>query len=181
EQAVPMLARMLRSLRPEQIGHLQEFMADFNEDFRDDFLQEDKADRDEAYGDFAVKWAEFFYGKFSKAQRAALARGVVTGPLTPYDAYNEIQRVQGEFVQIARLAVHERAPQVQVEQALRTMFLHIFEPPTPERRARLASWINAGCALAASTHAGTTQAQRDKVTARLTDWEKDVRILAAQR
>lgn len=180
DRAVPMLAELLRSLKPEQIGHLQEFLDDFNEDFRDDFLQDDKAERDEAYGDFVVKWTEFFYGKFSKAQREQLVRGVLTGPLSAQDIYGEMQRVQGEFVQIARRAVTEEQPQAQTEQALRTMFLHIFEPPTEARRARLATWIKAGCALASSTHNGTTAGQRDKVTERLKDWEKDVRVLATQ-
>jgi hypothetical protein len=180
DHAVPMLAELLRSLKPEQIGHLEDFLKDFNEDFRDDFLQEDKAERDEAAGDFTVKWTEFFYGKFSKAQRAALVRGVVTGPLSAQDLYGEMQRVQGELLQIARRAVNEKLPQAQAEQALRTLFLHIFEPPTEARRVRLARWIEAGCQLASSTHNGTTKDQRDKVTERLTDWEKDVRILATQ-
>lgn len=180
DHAVPMLAELLRSLKPEQIGHLQEFLDDFNEDFRDDFLQDDKAERDEAYGKFAVKWTEFFYGKFSKAQREQLVRGVVTGPLSMQDVYGEMQRVQGELVQIARRAVAEKQTQAQTEQALRTLFLHIFEPPTEARRASLATWIKAGCQLASSTHNGTTGEQRNKVTERLKDWEKDVRILATQ-
>jgi hypothetical protein len=180
DHAVPMLAELLRSLKPEQIGHLQDFLDDFNEDFRDDFLQEDKAERDEAYGKFAIKWTEFFYGKFSKTQREQLVRGVVTGPLSTQDAYGEMQRVQGELLQIARRAVAEKQTQAQIEQALRTTFLHIFEPPTEARRTRLATWIKAGCALASSTHKGTTAEQRNKVTERLKDWEQDVRILAAQ-
>lgn len=180
EHGIPLLAGLLRSLRPEQIGHLQDFLADFNEDFRDDFLQKDKAERDEAFGDFAVKWTEFFYGRFTRAQREQLVQGVLSGPLSAQDIYNEMQRVQGEFLQITRRAVHERASQAQIEQALQTLFLHIFEPPTEARRQRLATWINAGCALASSTHNGTTASQRNKVSTRMKDWEKDVRILAAQ-
>lgn len=180
-QAVPWLAELIRSLKPEQIRNLDNFIQDFNEDFRDDFLQEDKADRDEAAGKFVVKWTEFFYGKFSPAQREALVRGVVTGPLSAKDIYSEMQRTQGELLQITRRAVAERWPQAQIEQALRTMFLHIFEPPTEARRKRLASWISAGCALGSATHNGTTAEQRDKVTTRMNDWAADVRILSMQR
>lgn len=181
DKGVPMMAQWLRSMQPEQIGHLREFLADFNEDFRDDFLQEDKAERDEAFGEFAVKWTEFFYGRFSREQRARLVQGVVTGPLSAKDVYEEMLRVQGEYVQIAARTISERWPQAQTEQALRTMFLHIFEPPTEPRRARLARWIDAGCQLASATHNSTTPEQRNRVTERLTGWEKDVRILAAQR
>lgn len=180
DKAVPLLAELLRSLKPEQIKNVESFIENFNEDFRDDFLDGDKADRDEAWGKFALKWTEFFYGRFSRDQREALIHGVVTGPLSAQDVYTEMQRTQGEFLQITRRAVNERTPQPQLEQALRAMFQQIFEPPTEARRQRLAKWINAGCMLASSTHNGTTVAQRNKVTERMNDWESDVRILAAQ-
>lgn len=180
DKAVPMLAELLRSLRPEQVQNLRNFIDDLNEDFRDDFLDGDKADRDEAWGKYALKWAEFFYGKFSKTQRAALIQGVVTGPLSAQDVYTEMLRTQGELLQIARRAATEHPPQAETEQALRTLFHDIFEPPTEARRLRLAKWINAGCMLASSTHNATTVAQRNKVTETMSDWEGDVRILSAQ-
>lgn len=180
DKAVPMLAELLRSLKPEQVRNLRNFIDDLNEDFRGDFLDGDKGDRDEAWGKYALKWAEFFYGKFSKAQRAALIQGVVTGPLSAQDVYTEMLRTQGELLQIARHAATEHPPQAEVEQALRTLFQDIFEPPTEARRLRLAKWINAGCMLASSTHNATTMAQRNKVTETMSDWEGDVRILSAQ-
>lgn len=180
DKAVPMLAELLRSLKPEQVQNLRNFIDDLNEDFRDDFLDGDKADRDEAWGKYALKWAEFFYGKFSKTQRAALIQGVVTGPLSAQDVYTEMLRTQGELLQIARRAATEHPPQAETEQALRTLFHDIFEPPTEARRLRLAKWINAGCMLASSTHNATTVAQRNKVTETMSDWEGDVRILSAQ-
>ena len=81
---------------------------------------------------------------------------------------------------IARRAATEHPPQPEVEQALRTLFQDIFEPPTEARRLRLAKWINAGCMLASSTHNATTVAQRNKVTETMSDWEGDVRILSAK-
>jgi hypothetical protein len=180
DKAVPMLAELLRSLKPEQIRNVSNFIDDLNEDFRDDFLSGDQAERDQAWGKYALKWAEFFYGRFSKEQREALINGVITGPLSAQDAYGEMQRTEGEFMQIVRRAVAERLPQAQIEQALRTMFLQIFEPPTEARRQRLAKWINAGCMLGSATHNGTTAAQRNKVSERLLSWESDVRILSTQ-
>ena len=180
DRAVPMLAELLRSLQPGQIRHLEDFIEDFNEDYRDDFLQDDKEERDEAFGEFALKWTEFFYGRFSRPQREQFIRGVVTGPLSAQDLYGEMLRFEADIVQIAKRTVAERSSQAQVEQWLRTLFLHIFEPPTEARRQRLATWIHAGCALASSTHNGTTATQRNNVTEKLTNWEKDFRILATQ-
>jgi hypothetical protein len=180
DKAVPMLAELLRSLKPDQIKNVSDFIDDFNEDFRDDFLSGDQAERDEAWGKYALKWTEFFYGRFSKEQRATFINGIVTGPLSAQDAYNEMLRTQAEFMRIVRQAVAERPPQAQIEQSLHTMFKDIFEPPTEARRQRLAKWINAGCMLASSTHNGTTAAQRNKVSERLLSWESDVRILASQ-
>ncbi|MFT3856702.1 MAG: DUF6279 family lipoprotein [Aquabacterium sp.] len=180
DHAIPMMAELLRSLQPYQLAHLKSFLDDFNEDFQDDFLQEDKADRDEAWGEFALKWAEFFYGRMSRAQRDQLIRGVVTGPFSAQDAYGELLRLEREITQIARKAQAERLSQAQVEQALRSVVQQTFEPGEEPRKSKLARWISAGCVLGSTVHNGTTQAQRDKVTERLTDWEKDVRILATQ-
>lgn len=180
DHAVPMLAELLRTLKPEQVQHLAGFIEDRNEDFRSDFLDGDQSERDEAWGKFALKWSEFFYGTFSKPQRQAFVQAVITGPLSAQDVHAEMLRSQAAFMQITRKAASEHPPQAEIEQALRSMFLQIFEPPTEARRLRLSKWINAGCLLAANTHNSTTVAQRNNVSETMSSWESDVRILSAQ-
>lgn len=180
EHAVPFLARLVQSLSPAQIRHLEEFFKDSNEEFRDDYLQADLEERQEAAGKFVIKWTEFFYGRFGREQRDTLAKAVATQPMSAKDVDNERVRVQQEFLQIARSAVQDKATLAQTEQALLQMIQQGFEPSTEPRRGNLARWIEAGCALTASTHNATTQEQRDKATTTFKRWEKDLRILAGE-
>lgn len=181
DHAVPFLAELLRSLSPAQIQHLEGFFEDGNEDFRDDYLPSDPDDRNEAAGKFVIKWSEFFYGRLSNTQREQLAKAVATQPMSAQDVDDERVRVQKELLQIARRATAEKLTQAQTEQALRTMIQQGFEPSTEPRRGKLAKWISSGCALTAVTHNGTTPEQRNKVTATLANWEKDVKLLASDR
>lgn len=180
DRVVPLLAQLLRTLSPAQIEHLAEYFEDSNEDFIDDYLQADREDRDEAAGEFVIKWTEFLYGRFSKAQREQLARDVAALPMSAQDVHDERVRLQKELLVIVRQAVSPQATQAQVEQALRTTIDQTVKPRQEPQRARLNQWIRAGCELAARTHNGTTAEQRNKVTATLNSWEKDVRILAKE-
>ncbi len=181
DQAVPFLAQLTRSLSPAQIKHLEAYFADSNDDFRDDYLQADQEDREEAAGKFVIKWTEFFYGRLSKAQREELAKAVAAQPMSAKDVDEERVRLQTEYLRIARRAVGERSSQGQTEEALRAMIQESFVPSAEPRRSKLAQWINAGCALTATTHNGTMPAQRNKVSDTLSSWEKDFRILVTQR
>ncbi|RZI79867.1 MAG: hypothetical protein EOP38_24190 [Rubrivivax sp.] len=181
DHAVPFLAELVRSLSPAQIRHLQAFFDDSNEDFRDDYLPSDPEDRQEAAAKFVIKWTEFFYGRLSKAQREQLAKGVAEQPMTAQDVDDERVRVQQEFLQIARRVTGDKLTQAQTEQLLRAMIQQGFEPSTEPRRGKLASWISSGCALTAVTHNGTSAEQRNKVSETLTNWEKDLKILASDR
>jgi hypothetical protein len=180
DHLIPVLAELTRSLKPEQLKQFQAFMAKRNENFREDYLQDDKAERDEAFGDFALKWAEFFYGRLGRVQRERFLGGVLNGPFLAQDLSDEIQRGQREFLAIARRAQAEHLNQAQVEQALRALIEESVHPATEPRKSKMARWISYGCGFASVTHSGTNQEQRDKVTDRMLSWERDVLILSRQ-
>ncbi len=180
DHLIPVLAELTRSLKPEQLEQYQSFMAKRMEDFREDYLQENKAERDEAFGDFALKWAEFFYGRLGRVQKERFLAGVLNGPFLAKDLHDELQRGQREYLAIALRAQAERMNQAQVEQALRALINESVHPITEPRKGKMARWISYGCGFASVTHNGTNQEQRDKVTDRMQAWERDALILAKQ-
>lgn len=180
DHAIPMLARTVRGLDEGQLQHLSERMDKSNEEFRDKYLDEDPADRREAATDFAVTWAERFYGDLDDSQRALLERQVAALPLNAQDVYDERVRLQRELLQAFGQIVRGKATQEQAEATLRDIARRNFDPPDPERHARLDRWKAAGCQLTATLHNTTTAGQRAEVAKRFDSWSEDLALLSTE-
>lgn len=180
DRAVPLMAEVIVSLSSAQLSYLERFLADADEDFRDDYLQADPKERQRATFKFTLKWTEFFYGELNDAQRDQLARDVAAMPINAQVAYDERLRLEGEWLRMMHKLVDGHATQAQAEQAIRAQLLDIFEPAQPARRERLAHWIQAGCELTAATHNRTSAGQRRSVAELFKSWESDARVLVAQ-
>lgn len=180
DHAIPMLARTVRSLDEGQLQHLSERMDKGNREFRKKYLDDDPADRREAATDFAVTWAERFYGDLDDDQRALLERQVAALPLDAEVVYAERLRLQRELLQAFGQIVKTKATQDQAEAALRDIARRNFDPPEPERHARLERWKAAGCQLTATLHNTTTAQQRAEVAKRFDSWGGDLALLSSE-
>lgn len=178
DTAVPHIAGVALTLSPDQLRHLDKYLAKKNQEYREDYLQPDLQERQEATAEFVLKWTEFFYGDLDSAQQKQLARDVAAMPINAQDVYDERLRLQREFVQLVHRLIAQHATQAQAEQAFRAQFQEVFVPSNPVQRARLAGWIQAGCELSAATHNRTTAEQREHVSGKLKRWEDDFRELA---
>lgn len=180
DAAVPYMARVALSLSPDQLRYLDKYLAKKNKEYREDYLQPDLKERQEATAEFVLKWTEFFYGDLDSTQEKQLARDVAAMPINAQDVYDERLRLQREFMQVVRNLIAQHATQAQAEQALRAQIQEVFAPGNPAQRERLAGWIAAGCQLSASTHNRTNAEQRERVSKKLKSWEGDLRELATQ-
>lgn len=180
DSAVPYMASVALSLSPDQLRYLDKYLAKKNKEYREDFLQPDLQERQEATAEFVLKWTEFFYGDLDSGQEKQLARDVAAMPINAQDVYDERLRLQREFMQTVHRLIAQHATQAQAEQALRAQFQEVFVPSNPAQRIRLAGWIEAGCQLSASTHNRTHAEQRERVSTKLKGWEGDLRELAKQ-
>jgi hypothetical protein len=180
DTAVPPMASVALTLSPDQLRYLDKYLAKKNKEYREDYLQPDLQERQEATAEFVLKWTEFFYGDLDSAQEKQLTHDVAAMPINAQDVYDERLRLQREFVQLIHRLIAQHATQAQAEQALRAQFQEVFVPSNPAQRARLAGWIQSGCNLSAATHNRTTAEQREHVSDKLKSWEDDLRELAKQ-
>lgn len=174
EHGVAPMSRVLATLRPEQLAHLQKHYDDKNEEFEDEYLDDDADDRRKAADKFAVKWLERFYGRIDSGQRKQISADMARLPFHAEDLNKERLRFQQRFMALLKQAQAEKMSAAQLQGPLRALLLDLIEPTEPARKAQLDRWNTAGCQMAANVHNRITPSQRETLTERLQGWHKDL-------
>ena len=178
EQGLPAMARVARTLTARNLKALDSYWEDFNEDFRDDYLPDDEAERLAAATRFARRWIEFFYDDLDRDQREALRRDVAALPFDARDAWRELQRYQADLRQTLQRVSAPATTQAQAEQALRELIVRAMKPQEEPRRSQMQAWIRGGCSFSAAVHKRMHAAQRAELQRMLGNWARDFRILS---
>lgn len=177
-QGLPAMARVARTLTPRNLKALDSYWEDFNEDFRDDYLPEDEAERLKAATRFARRWIELFYDDLDGGQREALQREVAALPFDARDVWRELQRYQTDLRQTLVRVGAPGTTQAQAEQALRELIMRAMKPQEEPRRSQMQAWIRGGCGFSAAVHNRMHAEQRSELQKMLRNWSRDFRILA---
>ena len=180
-QGVPALAGIVRTLKPEQLRHVEKRYQKGDDDFRSDFLQATRTEQLEAANKRTVSRAEMIYGRLDDAQRKLVSDGVAASPFDARRWLVERQARQREIVETLRSLQSTRADTARTEAALRVFAAHAVLSPRPAYREYQQRLYDYNCALAAKLHNSTTPEQRRHGLERLKGWEDDMRALAAQR
>ena len=103
EHGVPAPPRLLLTLTPAQLQHIERRYAKANEEFRDDFLQAqpERAPRG-SRSSARVERAETLYGQLDDAQRSVVAAGVAASPFDAERWLAERQRRQRDILETLR-------------------------------------------------------------------------------
>lgn len=180
ERAVPAAAELMLELSPQQIQHIERRYAKRNDDFRNDFLQADPAERLQASIKRAVERAEYVYGRLDDAQRDRVARTVAA---SPFDAElwiaERLHRQQDALQMMLRLS-GGRADRDQAQAALRAYSDRWTRSPRESYRRYAETLVQYNCAFAANLHNSSSPAQRQTAVQKLKGWESDARALAAE-
>lgn len=175
-QALALAAPLLPQLGTPQIEHVQRKLANSNDKFRDEYLQQDAAERLAASIERATQRAEMLYGPLDARQRQMLAGAVAESPFDAQLWLGEHLAMQAEMLQTLR-DVQGSAPQA-VQARLGVLEVRWLNPPSGY--AAYQQRLNAyNCEVASRLHNSTSQAQRRHARERLTGWEEDLRVLAA--
>lgn len=174
DHIAPQLAKLAVTLGPRQLNNLEEHFQDMNEDFTDDFLQKDPAERREALDDFATKWIELFYGRFSSEQRKQLSEDIAHLPLDASTFYQLRLRFQTKLIALLRQIQTQKETVAQAEPQLRALMMDLVDPQDPKFRLEWQRWITAGCQMSASVHNRTTPTQRQHVIDVFKGWQPDL-------
>jgi hypothetical protein len=179
EQAVPMMAPIVRTLTSAQVDHLGQRYARNNKEAERDFLQPDPQDRAEASLKRTVERAEQVYGSLDESQRQLVAAGLATAPFDPQRWLVERRARQQDILRTLRQLLATQADAAAVQAALRGFAADAVRSPRADYRAYRERVDQANCALAARLHNALRPAQRQHAVDKLKGWEEDLRALAA--
>jgi hypothetical protein len=177
-EAVPALAQIAQGLSPAQLQRIEHRLAEKNEEFREENLPDDPAERQQATLKRGLKRIEMLYGRLSRAQRDSLARGLAQSPFDGelWDAERHAR--QQDLLRLLRaMDRHDPGAVVALQAALRRWSEQLGRSPRPAYRAYQERLDDYNCRFAAQIHNATTPAQRQAAQAQLKSWEDDLRSL----
>ncbi|MGN6703272.1 MAG: DUF6279 family lipoprotein [Burkholderiaceae bacterium] len=180
DRALPGLAELALSLRPEQIDHVEKKFAANDDKFRREYLGDDREALQEARYRKALKQAEYWFGDFSREQRATIRAASNARPLDPEAVLAERRRRQAAFVALLRRIRADRPPPDKVEALLREQFVAALDHAggDPQRRAFFDASQEGSARFAATVINLATPAQKTHAAKVLQEWIDDLNRMA---
>jgi hypothetical protein len=180
DQALPVMAEVMRGLDAPQLTHLEHKFAETNEGLADRFLQRKPDKRRKAQLERAVDRIEMLYGSLDDAQLERIAQLALDTPFDPERWLAQRRVRQQDTLQTLRRLSAEQASVTQAEAALKLLVQRARHSPDDDYRAYQQRLIRFNCGFVAQVHNLTTPKQRAAAAKRLSGWEEDARVLAAQ-
>ncbi len=174
----PAIAEIVLSLTPEQIAHIEKRQAKVNEEFREDYLQPDRAKRAAATLKRTVERAEMIYGTLDAGQLERVAAALTRSPFDPEVWDAERRARQQDVVQLIGKLVKEKTPPAQAQTELRGYVDRIERSPHESYRRYSERLMEFNCGFVANLHNNMTVEQRRHAAQTLAGWESDLRALA---
>jgi len=178
EHGVPAIAELVRTLKASQLQHMERRYRKADDEFRDEYLQADRAERLEESNQRARSRAEMIYGRLNDAQLEQLAKGLAASPFDPERWLAERRLREREIINTLRVLQSERADLARTQAALRLFAAHAAHSPRQPYRDYQTRLFDYNCQLIARLHNSTTPEQRRYGADKLKGWEDDLRALA---
>jgi 5'-deoxynucleotidase YfbR-like HD superfamily hydrolase len=180
--AVPDLADLSRSVKPEQIAQMEKKFAKNNDDYRKKFLKGDLEKRQSVRFDKSMEQFELWFGRFSGDQKAILRKASDARPMDAEIFLAERIRRQQKIVAMLRKVQQEKlskeATQKEVTALVRDT-LDRFE--APERKAFFDSYTDATSKYILTAIKIATPEQKAHAQKRMQGWIDDFNNLAAAK
>ena len=178
ERAAPALARLVVTLKPEQLQHLERKLAKNGEELRADFAQPDRDERAAASFKRVLERFEGFYGRLDETQRARLGQLLAASPFDAERWLAERERRNADLLR-SLASTGASGDVVQAQGVVRVLAERTLRSPRSDYRPYQVRLAQDNCVLAATMHNLTTPAQRRHARDKLKGWEDDLRSLAA--
>jgi len=180
ERAEPAAAEIVLTITTEQVAHLEKRYAKNNDEFRDEYLQADPAQRARKNLERLLERAEMLYGRLEDAQRSRIGEQLARSPFDPEAWLAERQQRQQDALRLLRsMGADGTMSREQAASALRGYIDRIERSPRDGYRRYSERLAEFNCAFAANLHNGTTPAQRRAAAKKLASWEGDLRAIVA--
>ncbi|WP_374363403.1 DUF6279 family lipoprotein [Pseudoduganella danionis] len=179
--AVPQLADLLRSLRPEQITALEKKFAANNAEFRQKYMKGDLEVQQKVCYQQALDQFELWFGDFSRAQEAQIRRYSDQRPLINAQIQEDRIRRQQEIVALARKVQKEKPDRDStmewLRQQINTTFQHM---ETGARAPEFDDYEEATAQMVYNVIQLATPEQKAHARHKIQGWIHDLRVLAQE-
>ena len=178
-KALPDLADLAMSIKPEQIAQMEKKFAKNNEDFRRKFMRGSLEDQHEARFKKAKEQFELWFGNFSRDQEAQLRKASDARPLDNEIWLQERMLRQKKIVTLLRRIHQEKLNKEQTMSAIHGLLRDFFNRmEAPERKAFFDAYIDNTSKFILTAIRLTTPEQKAHAQKRMQGWINDFNALA---
>lgn len=179
-KALPELADLARSVRPEQIAQMEKKFAKNNEDYRKKFMRGDLEQRQKARYKKSMEQLELWFGNFNSEQEAILRKASDARVLDNELWLDERVRRQKRIVAVLRKIQQEKLSKDGTVSALHNLVKELFGRfEAPERKAFFDNYTDQTVQLILTAARIATPAQKAHAQKRMQGWIDDFNTLAA--
>ncbi|MGZ8289660.1 MAG: DUF6279 family lipoprotein [Telluria sp.] len=181
-KAVPDLADLARSLKPDQIVTLEKKFNSNNEKYRKKFMRGDTQDRQKARYKKAMEQFDLWFGDFSKDQEAALRQASDARPLDNETWLEERMRRQ-QMILAALRKIHDEKLSKEATMTVVTGLVKDFftRMESPQRKAFYDAQTSGTVNMIMTAIRIATPKQKEHAQKRMQGWIDDFNALAASK
>jgi hypothetical protein len=179
-KALPELADLARTVRPEQIAQMEKRFAKNNEDFRKKFMRGDIEQQQKARFKKSMEQFDLWFGGFSAEQEAVLRKASDARILDNSIWLDERIRRQKSIVAVLRKVQQEKLSKEATVSALHNLVKELFDRfEAPERKAFFDTYTDQTVQMILTAVKIATPAQKAHANKRMQGWIDDFTSLAA--
>lgn len=179
-KALPELADLVRTVRPEQIAQMEKKFAKNNDDFRKKFMHGDLEERQKARFKKSMEQFDLWFGRFSSEQEAVLRKASDARVLDNDIWLDERMRRQKRIVAVLRKVQQEKLSKEATVVVLHNLVKELFDRfEAPERKAFFDTYTDQTIQMILTAVKIATPAQKAHAQKRMQGWIEDFNILAA--
>lgn len=178
-KALPEIADLARSVKPEQIAQLEKKFAKNNEDYRRKFMRGDQDDQQKARFKKSMEQFDLWFGRFSSEQEAVLRKASDARILDNNIWLDERVRRQKRIVAVLRKVQQEKLSKDATVSELHKVVKELFDRfEAPERKAFFDAYTDQTIQMILTAVRIATPEQKAHAHKRMQGWIEDFGKLA---
>jgi hypothetical protein len=178
-KALPQLADLAMSVKPDQIAQMEQKFAKNNDKFRKEFMSGSVDDQKKARFKKAMDQLQLWFGSFSRDQEAQLRRASDARPLDNDVFLQERQLRQKKIVALLRRVHDQKLNKEQTMSAIHDLLRDFFDRmEAPDRKAFYDAYVNNTANFILTAIKLTTPQQKQHAQQRMQGWINDFNALA---
>jgi hypothetical protein len=179
-KALPELADLAMSIKPDQIAQMEKKFAKNNEDFRKKFMSGSVEDQHKARFKKAMEQLELWFGSFSRDQEAALRKASDARPLDNEIWLQERVLRQKKIIALLQRIHRDKLSKEQTMSAIHDMLRDFFDRmDAPDRKAFFDAYVDNTSKFIVTAIRLTTPDQKAHAQKRMQGWINDFNALAS--